>query len=129
MSARRASPWGLGPWREAGGAGRAPDRGAGPPPEAGAGRTPALPEPAPGARAGTGVHVTPAGLRFQLLRGEATQEELEILAVALDRLAALERGGDPGPWARVGRPGAGPQAWPAGTRWAAADRASYGRLL
>jgi len=76
---------------------------------------------------GADVHVTPAGLRFQLLRGEATPQELEVLAAALDRLAALERGGDPGPWARAGRADPGSPGWPVGARWASVDRAGYGR--
>jgi len=69
------------------------------------------------------VHTTPAGLRFRLLDGDASPEELEVLALALDRLAALERGGQPSPWASAARPGAGTRAHPTGRGWGSSLRA------
>ena len=58
------------------------------------------------------VHLTPAGLRFTLVKGDPDATELRVLAAALDRLATLERGDRPSPWASAGRPGAAP-----GSRW------------
>jgi hypothetical protein len=76
---------------------------------------------------GAPVHVTPSGLRFLLLTGDADQEELEVLGAALDRLVALERGGAPSPWTRGARPGAGARAWLPGNRWSHSVRAEWGR--
>jgi hypothetical protein len=75
------------------------------------------------------LHTTPSGLRWSVLSGpDATAEEQEILAAAIDRLAALERGDRPSPWAGSARPGAGLRAWPAGSRYGASTRADWGRI-
>lgn len=67
---------------------------------------------------------TPSGLRFRLLRARADTEEAEVLGDAIDRLAALESGDQPGSWTRSARPGSGRRAWPEGTRWSTALRSN-----
>jgi hypothetical protein len=71
---------------------------------------------------------SPSGLRWQLLAGEADDEEREVLAAAIDRLVNLERADRPSPWARTARPGAGTRAWSSGQRWAGSVRGDWGRI-
>jgi hypothetical protein len=75
------------------------------------------------------LRTTPSGLRWYVISGpEADAEEQEILDTAIDRLAALERGDRPSPWAGTARPGAGLRAWPAGSRYGASVRGDWGRV-
>ena len=75
------------------------------------------------------VLTTPAGLRWQLLAGQAGPEELEVLGAALDRLATIEAGARPSAWLTSSRPGAGVRAWAPGTRWSHSQRGDWGRPL
>ena len=72
------------------------------------------------------VLTTPAGRRWQLLSGQASQEELEVLGAALDRLATIEDGGRQSPWVTASRPGAGVRAWTPGSRWSHSTRGGWG---
>lgn len=71
------------------------------------------------------VHTTASGLRFQVTRGAADPEELEVLAAAIDRLAALDSE-QLGPWVSGHRPGVGLRAWTSGARWANSLRGTWG---
>ena len=82
------------------------------------------PDPAPG---GPAVLRTPEGLRFQLVKGTLEGDEAGALAAAIDRAVAWDRSQQPGPWVTSGRPGIGVRAFPAGRRWGASLRASWGR--
>ena len=70
---------------------------------------------------------TPDGLRFQVVNGVPDDEEAEVLAAAIDRVSAWDRSQEPGPWVTSIRPGIGRRAYPAGTRWGASLRSSWGR--
>jgi hypothetical protein len=70
---------------------------------------------------------TPEGLRFQLVKGRQDDDEGEVLAAAIDRAAAWDRSQQPGPWVTNIRPGIGVRAYPAGARWGASLRSSWGR--
>jgi hypothetical protein len=79
---------------------------------------------------GTGrVHTTPAGRRFRILGGgEASDEDVEVLAAAIDRYATQLAEQQLGPWTTARRLGIGTRAWEPGKRWAATDRAGWGQL-
>jgi hypothetical protein len=70
---------------------------------------------------------TPDGLRFQVVKGVPDDEEAEVLAAAIDRVSAWDRSQEPGPWVTNIRPGAGVRAYPAGTRWGASLRSTWGQ--
>jgi hypothetical protein len=71
------------------------------------------------------VLTTASGLRFQVTRGTADPEELEVLAAAIDRLAALDSE-QLGPWVSGHRPGIGLRAWGSGDRWTNSLRGTWG---
>jgi hypothetical protein len=70
---------------------------------------------------------TPDGLRFQLVKGTPEGDEAEVLAAAIDRVEAWDKSRELGPWAASTRPGIGARAYPAGTRWGASLRSTWGR--
>jgi hypothetical protein len=73
------------------------------------------------------VHTTPAGRRFQVLGGgDASAEDVELLAAAIDRYATLLAEQQLGPWTTARRPGIGSRAWQPGTRWATRNRTAWG---
>jgi hypothetical protein len=76
------------------------------------------------------VHTTPAGRRFEILGGgDANDEDVEVLAAAIDRYATLLAEQQLGPWTTAHRPGIGARAWRAGDRWATSDRSGWGQQL
>ncbi|HET8787394.1 MAG TPA: hypothetical protein VFO47_01435 [Actinomycetes bacterium] len=83
-------------------------------------------------RAGPGdilVLHTPDGLRFQLVKGVPEGDEAEVLAAAIDRVEAWDKSQELGPWVTNTRPGIATRAYPAGTRWGASLRSTWGRDL
>jgi hypothetical protein len=70
---------------------------------------------------------TPDGLRFQLVKGVPEGEEAEVLAAAIDRVEAWDKSQQLGPWVTSTRPGIGARAYPAGGRWGASLRSTWGR--
>jgi hypothetical protein len=72
---------------------------------------------------------TPDGLRFQLVKGVPEGDEAEVLAAAIDRVEAWDKSQELGPWVTNTRPGIGTRAYPAGTRWGASLRSTWGRDL
>ena len=70
---------------------------------------------------------TPDGLRFQLVKGTPEGEETDVLAAALDRVVAWDKSQELGPWVTGIRPGIGVRASPAGTRWGASLRSTWGQ--
>jgi hypothetical protein len=70
---------------------------------------------------------TPDGLRFQLVKGVPEGDEAEVLAAAIDRVEAWDKSQELGPWVANTRPGIGIRAYPAGTRWGATLRSTWGR--
>jgi hypothetical protein len=76
-----------------------------------------------------GVLRTPEGLRFRVVKGVPEGEEAELLALAIDRLAARERDREVRPWATNLRPGIGVRAYEPGSRWAHSLRSTWGRDL
>ena len=70
---------------------------------------------------------TPDGLRFQLVKGTPEGEETDVLATALDRVVAWDKSQELGPWVTGIRPGIGVRAYPAGTRWGASLRSTWGQ--
>jgi hypothetical protein len=72
---------------------------------------------------------TPDGLRFQLVKGMPEGDEAEVLAAAIDRVEAWDKSQELGPWVANTRPGVGARAYPAGTRWGASLRSTWGRDL
>lgn len=72
------------------------------------------------------VRTTASGLRFQVTRGNPDPEELEVLAAAIDRLAALDSEQQLGPWVTARRPGIGLRAWGPGERWTNSQRSAWG---
>jgi hypothetical protein len=72
---------------------------------------------------------TPDGLRFQLVKGVPDGDEAEVLAAAIDRVEAWDKSQELGPWVTNTRPGIGTRAYPAGTRWGASLRSTWGRDL
>jgi hypothetical protein len=76
---------------------------------------------------GLPVFVTSSGQRWQLLKGTADAEQLEVLGDAIDRLATIEAGGRPSPWVTASRPGTGLRAWAPGARWSHSVRGDWGR--
>ena len=70
---------------------------------------------------------TPDGLRFQLVRGVPEGDEAEVLAAAIDRVEAWDKSQELGPWVTNARPGIGVRAYPAGSRWGASLRSTWGR--
>jgi hypothetical protein len=72
---------------------------------------------------------TPDGLRFAVVKGTPDDDEQQVLALAIDRMAAWDRGQEPSPWVTSTRPGIGLRAWPPGTRWGTSLRATWGRDL
>ena len=70
---------------------------------------------------------TPDGLRFQLVKGTPEGEETDVLAAALDRVVAWDKSQELGPWVTGIRPGIGVRAYPAGTRWGASLRSTWGQ--
>ena len=70
---------------------------------------------------------TPDGLRFQLVKGVPEGDEAEVLALAIDRVEAWDKSQELGPWVANTRPGIGIRAYPAGTRWGASLRSTWGR--
>jgi hypothetical protein len=69
---------------------------------------------------------TPDGLRFQLLKGVPEEDEAEVLATAIDRVEAWDRSQELRPWVTSIRPGIGARAYPAGGRWGASLRSTWG---
>ena len=69
---------------------------------------------------------TPDGLRFQLVKGVPEGDEAEVLAAAIDRVEAWDKSQELGPWVRNLRPGIGARAYPAGSRWGASLRSTWG---
>jgi hypothetical protein len=72
---------------------------------------------------------TPDGLRFRLVKGVPEGEEAEVLAAAIDRVEAWDKSQEQGPWVTNVRPGIGSRAYPAGARWGASLRSTWGRDL
>jgi hypothetical protein len=72
---------------------------------------------------------TPDGLRFQLVKGVPEGDEAEVLAAAIDRVEAWDKSQELGPWVTSIRPGIGAWAYPAGGRWGASLRSTWGRDL
>ncbi len=70
---------------------------------------------------------TPNGLRFAIVRGAPEGDEAEVLGAAIDRMAAWDRGQEPGPWVTSTRPGIGVGAYPPGSRWSHSVRSTWGR--
>ena len=70
---------------------------------------------------------TPDGLRFQLVKGVPEGDEADVLAAAIDRVEAWDKSQELGPWVTNARPGIGIRAYPAGTRWGASLRSTWGR--
>jgi hypothetical protein len=70
---------------------------------------------------------TPDGLRFQVVKGAPEGDESEVLAAAIDRAAAWDRSQQLGPWVTNIRPGIGVRAYPAGVRWGASLRSTWGQ--
>ena len=69
---------------------------------------------------------TPDGLRFQLVKGVPEGDEAEVLAAAIDRVEAWDKSQELGPWVTNLRPGIGARAYPAGSRWGASLRSTWG---
>ena len=69
---------------------------------------------------------TPDGLRFQLVKGAPEGDEAEVLAAAIDRAEAWDKSQELGPWVTNLRPGIGARAYPAGSRWGASLRSTWG---
>jgi hypothetical protein len=69
---------------------------------------------------------TPDGLRFQLVKGTPEGDEAEVLAAAIDRVEAWDKSQELGPWVASTRPGIGVRAYPAGSRWGASLRSTWG---
>ena len=69
---------------------------------------------------------TPNGLRFQLVKGVPEGDEAEVLAEAIDRVETWDKSQQLGPWVANIRPGIGVRAYPAGTRWGASLRSTWG---
>lgn len=72
------------------------------------------------------VRTTANGLRYKVTRGTADPEELEVLAAAIDRLAALDSEQQLGPWVTGRRPGIGLRAWSSADRWSNSLRSGWG---
>jgi hypothetical protein len=72
---------------------------------------------------------TPDGLRFELVKGVPEGDEAEVLAAAIDRVEAWDKSQELGPWVTNARPGIGARAYPAGGRWGASLRSTWGREL
>ena len=72
---------------------------------------------------------TPDGVRFQLVKGVLVGDEAEVLAAAIDRVEAWDKSQELGPWVTSIRPGIGARAYPAGGRWGASLRPTWGRDL
>ncbi|HET9005281.1 MAG TPA: hypothetical protein VFQ04_01090 [Actinomycetes bacterium] len=70
---------------------------------------------------------TPDGLRFQLVKGVPEGDEADVLAAAIDRVEAWDKSQELGPWVTNTRPSIGTRAYPAGTRWGASLRSTWGR--
>jgi hypothetical protein len=70
---------------------------------------------------------TPDGLRFQLVKGVPEGDEADVLALAIDRVEAWDKSQELGPWVTSIRPGIGARAYPAGGRWGASLRSTWGR--
>jgi hypothetical protein len=70
---------------------------------------------------------TPDGLRFQVVKGVPEGDEAEVLAAAIDRVEAWDKSQRLGPWVANTRPGIGIRAYPAGSRWGASLRSTWGR--
>jgi hypothetical protein len=71
--------------------------------------------------------LSPDGLRFRILRGTPSDEEAEVLGLALDRVHAWDQLQERSAWVASSRPGIGLGAWPPGTRWSNSPRSDYPR--
>ena len=69
--------------------------------------------------------LSPDGLRFRILRGTPTDEEAEILGLALDRVHAWDQGQEQSTWVTSTRPAIGLRAWASGTRWSTSPRSDW----
>jgi hypothetical protein len=71
------------------------------------------------------VLLSPDGLRFRILRGTPTDDEAEILGLALDRVHAWDQLQERSTWVASSRPAIGLRAWPQGTRWSNSPRSDW----
>mgnify|MGYP003293846951 CR=1 FL=1 len=57
----------------------------------------------------------------------AVERFAELLAAAIDRVEAWDKSQELGPWVTGIRPGIGVRAYPAGSRWGASLRSTWGQ--